>query len=201
MELNTIKNLKKRRSYYKLDKNVNVSNEDIKSLVKDVFLYSPSPYNAQNSKAVILLNQEHDYLWGKIVMETLREKVNDDERFKRTESKINSFKNAYGTVLIFEDIDELKELQEKFPSYHDTFIEWFDHSSGIVTQGLWVGLRELGLGANLQHYNPIIDDEVKEKWNIPKFWALKSQLVFGNILEEPKELSKIDINKRVLVRE
>lgn len=201
MKLNTVEVLKKRRSYYNLDKNVDVSDEDIKNLVRDVFYYSPSPYNAQNSKAVILLNKEHDYLWGNIVMETLRSKVDDDSKFKRTESKINSFKNAYGTVLIFEDMDTIGELQEKFPSYHDTFLEWSDHTSGIVTIGLWAGLREMGIGANLQHYNPLIDEDVRVKWDIPNNWKLKSQLVFGNILEEPKEMKKVDINERVLIRE
>lgn len=200
MELKTVEIFKNRRSYYNLDKNINVKNEDIINFVKDIFYYSPSPYNAQNQRAVVLLEKEHDYLWGNIVMETLRKQVDDDEAFKRTESKINGFKNAYGTILIFEDMDAIGELQEKFPTYHDTFIEWSEHSSGIVTQGLWIGLREMGLGANLQHYNPLIDDEVKEKWDIPKNWSLKAQMVFGNILEEPAPMKKIDINKRVLVK-
>lgn len=199
MKLSTVENAKKRRSYYNLDKNVKVSDEEIINFVKDIFYYSPSPYNAQDQKAVILLNEQHDYLWGNIVMKTLRKEVNNDDKFKRTESKINGFKNGYGTVLIFEDMDAIGELQDKFPSYYDTFLEWSDHASGIVTQGLWVGLREMGLGASLQHYNPLIDDEVKEKWNIPSGWRLKSQMVFGNILEEPAPMKKIDINERVKV--
>lgn len=201
MVLSTVENFKRRRSYYNLDKNIDVKDEDIINFVKDIFYYSPSPFNAQNQRAVVLLNKEHDYLWGNIVMETLRKKVNNEEAFKKTEEKINGFKNAYGTILIFEDMDSIRNLQENFPSYRDAFAEWSNHSSGIVTQGLWVGLREMGLGANLQHYNPIIDEEVKAKWNIPKEWALKSQMVFGNILEEPAALEKMDINERVLVRD
>ena len=28
-------------------------------------------------------------------------------------------------------------------------------------------LEAAGLGASLQHYNPLIDDEVKKAWNLP----------------------------------
>lgn len=31
---------------------------------------------------------------------------------------------------------------------------------------VWTALETEGLGATLQHYNPIIDDEVKNEWNI-----------------------------------
>lgn len=201
MKLNTVENMKKRKSFYNLDKNINISKTEITDFVKDVFYYSPTPFNAQNSKGVVLLGKEHDYLWGSIVMENLRKKVNDDDKFKETESKINSFKKAYGTVLIFEDMDIISNLQNKFPVYHDQFIEWSDHSSGMVTMSLWTGFTEMGLGANLQHYNPIIDSEVREKWNIPESWKLKGQLVFGNIYEDSPYKSKIDINEIVLVKD
>lgn len=199
MKLSTIENLKKRKSFYNLDRNVKVSDDEIIEFVKNAFYYTPSPFNAQNSKGVILLGENHDYFWGHIVMDTLRKKVNNDEKFKRTETKINSFKNAYGTVLIFEDMEIISNLQEKFPTYHDQFLEWADHSSGMVTMNLWVGFTEMGLGANIQHYNPIIDDEVKARWNIPESWKLKSQMVFGNIFEDAPSKKKVDINERVLV--
>lgn len=44
---------------------------------------------------------------------------------------------------------------------------------------VWLAFESVGLGANLQHYNPLIDTEVAVKWNIPDDWLLRGQLVFG----------------------
>ncbi len=32
---------------------------------------------------------------------------------------------------------------------------------------LWVALEAEGLGANLQHYNPIVDEQVAAQWKLP----------------------------------
>lgn len=200
MKLQTVEMLKKRRSYYALDKNIKSSEEDIKNAIRDVVYYSPTPFNVQSERVVVLMGESHDYLWENIVMETLRDIVNDEEKFKSTEEKINGFKSGYGTILIFEDGKILEEAKSGLGSYGPNLDLWSEHANGIVTIGLWTALGELGMGANLQHYNPVIDEEVKEKWNIPREWVLKSQMVFGNILQEPKEKSKVDIDKRVLFK-
>lgn len=44
---------------------------------------------------------------------------------------------------------------------------------------VWVALEAEGLGANIQHYNPIIDAKVADEWKIPSSWKLAAQLVFG----------------------
>lgn len=41
-------------------------------------------------------------------------------------------------------------------------------------------LEQEGLGANLQHYNPLIDARVAAEWGVPEDWELSAQLVFGN---------------------
>jgi uncharacterized protein len=50
---------------------------------------------------------------------------------------------------------------------------------------LWTALEAEGLGANLQHYNPVIDDKVAAQWNVPKDWELNAQLVFGRPATKP----------------
>ena len=37
------------------------------------------------------------------------------------------------------------------------------------------------MGASLQHYNPIVDEEVAQTYDIPANWKLRAQLVFGSI--------------------
>jgi predicted oxidoreductase (fatty acid repression mutant protein) len=50
---------------------------------------------------------------------------------------------------------------------------------------VWTALEGEGFGANLQHYNPIIDAKVAAKWNINPEWSLKAQLVFGGKTSGP----------------
>lgn len=44
---------------------------------------------------------------------------------------------------------------------------------------VWTALEAEGLGANLQHYNPLVDAKVAEQWKLPTTWKLSAQLVFG----------------------
>lgn len=199
MKLNTIENLEKRKSNYILDKNIKVSEEDIVKMVEDVFLYSPSAFNSQSHKAVVVLGDEHDYLWNDITLNILLDIVKKEEKIKEVKEKIESFKNAYGTILIFEDKDVVENLQNTFPMFKDNFPIWSEQGSGMATISMWSALAEMGLGANLQHYNPLIDEDVKKRFDVPENWVLRGQLVFGNIVEEAKAKEKMDIKTRVKV--
>ena len=44
---------------------------------------------------------------------------------------------------------------------------------------IWTALSAEGAGANLQHYNPLIDAKVADTWGIPASWKLNAQIVFG----------------------
>lgn len=68
-----------------------------------------------------------------------------------------------------------------------------------INQKVWVGLEALGFGANLQHYNPLIDSPVSKQWNIPTDWQLIGQLVFGSPEDSPKEKSQKPIEERVKI--
>ena len=50
----------------------------------------------------------------------------------------------------------------------------------------WTAFHQEGLGCNLQHYNPLIDQRVAEEWSVPRDWQLKGQLVFGVPTGPPK---------------
>lgn len=64
---------------------------------------------------------------------------------------------------------------------------------------VWTGLETLGFGANLQHYNPLIDGPVAQKWNIPSEWRLISQLVFGSPEAAAGEKAQKPIEERVKI--
>lgn len=65
------------------------------------------------------------------------------------------------------------------PTYASQFPTWAAHSEGMLQLALWTALELEGLGANLQHYNPLIDAGVAEAWQVPASWRLRAQLVFG----------------------
>lgn len=50
---------------------------------------------------------------------------------------------------------------------------------GILQFIVWTALETEGLGASLQHYNPLITPQVLSTWNIPSSWTLVAQLPFG----------------------
>lgn len=174
-----IDNIKKRRSIYHLGKNISASEAHISELIQTAVEQSPSSFNSQSSRAVILFGQAHADLW-EIVRETLRKMV-PEAAFESTSNKISSFAAGFGTVLFFEDQDIIENLQEQFALYADNFPVWSEHSTGIAQFAVWSALANENIGASLQHYNPIIDDAVKAKFAIPDSWKLRAQMPFGSI--------------------
>lgn len=169
--------LKERRTFYGLNKEAVVSDERIEEIVREAVKYVPSAFNSQSARAVVLLGKSHDKLWD-ITEEALR-KIVPENAFAATKEKMVSFRNAYGTVLFFEDNTVIEKLQSDFALYKDNFPIWSLESSGMVQLVVWLALDAEGFGASLQHYNPLIDDEVKNEWNIPDSWKLLGQMPFG----------------------
>lgn len=64
---------------------------------------------------------------------------------------------------------------------------------------VWAGLETLGFGANLQHYNPLIDASLAKTFNVPSEWNLKAQLVFGSIESPAGEKQFKPVEERVKV--
>ncbi|OAQ68327.1 nitroreductase [Pochonia chlamydosporia 170] len=188
---------KARRTIYALDKNLTISTSRIQELVNEATLHTPSSFNSQSNRAVVLFGAEHDKLWD-IATSTLRAIVPDD-KWKHTEDRMTMFKNAAGTILFFEDQDAVKGMQAAFPAYADRFPNWASQSAAMQQLLLWTGLELEGLGANLQHYNPLIDVQVADTWNLPKSWKLNAQLVFGGRAGEPGEKEFKPLEERVKV--
>ncbi|MEG2898680.1 MAG: nitroreductase, partial [Eubacterium sp.] len=67
MSENFYEALKNRRSIYGISKESSLSDAKIEELVGFSLKHTPSAFNSQSSKAVLLLGPEHDKLWD-IVM-------------------------------------------------------------------------------------------------------------------------------------
>lgn len=185
-EMSFLEELKNRRSIYALGRNTEVSDEKIVEVIKEAVRQSPSAFNSQTTRVLILMNDEASTFWNELVATdlevTMKEQGAPEEAIAGTKEKLASFGASKGTALFFEDQDVVKGLQEQFALYADNFPVWSEQASGITSVNAWTALSsELGLGANLQHYNPVIDASVIAKYNVPASWKLRGQLNFGSI--------------------
>ncbi|MEW9622816.1 nitroreductase family protein [Rhodanobacter geophilus] len=173
-----IEHLKKRRTQYALGRNANMDKDALNHLIKDAIKQAPSSFNSQSSRAVILFGEQSVKFWA-LAKEALA-RIVPAEAFAQTAAKLDSFAAGVGTVLFYEDQDVVKDLQEKFALYADNFPVWSEHSTGMAQFAVWLALTEAGLGASLQHYNPLVDDAARATWNIPASWKLRAQMPFGS---------------------
>ena len=186
-----------RRSYYSITKDSPIPNSRIVEIVQFAVKHAPSSYNSQSGRAVVLLGKEHDALWT-IVLDTLRPLV-PEGGFAKTEAKVKGFAAGHGTVLFFEDQAVVERLQRDNPLYQDNFPPWSLQSSGMLQHIVWTALELEGLGASLQHYNPLIDSAVKARWGTPESWRLISQMPFGTPSAQPGEKEFLPVEERVWV--
>lgn len=188
--MSIIESLKKRRSYYEINKDLTVSEQEIEDKIKEVTELVPDAFNMKSARVVLALGDKHDLLWDEIY-NVFEGKVSRE--------KIDTFKAGAGTVLFLYDEETVKGVQEKFPRYAENFPIWANQANGMLQLSIWTMLRELNLGASLQHYNPAIDTKVKKLFDIPKEYKLIAQMPFGGIVSEPDKKEKEDIDKRVKV--
>lgn len=174
-----LEQLAQRRTIYRIGKSVTQQPQALDQTIRQAVRLSPSAFNSQSSRVVNLFGQAHQDFWD-MVKEKLRQIV-PAENFQATSDKIDSFAAGFATVLFFEDQNVVKSLQEQFAAYADNFPIWSEHSTAIAQFAVWMALSEQGLGASLQHYNPIVDEQVAERFGIPAHWKLRAQLVFGSV--------------------
>ncbi|WP_026693145.1 nitroreductase family protein [Peribacillus kribbensis] len=190
--------IKNRRSYYALSNESPVPDDHIQEIIEQAVKYTPSAFNSQSARVLLLLGENHQKLWN-ITKDVLKAVVPDDS-FGKTEQKINeSFKSGYGTILFFEDKHTVRELQEKFELYAEKFPLWSEQSSGMLQFVIWTALELEGFGASLQHYNPLIDERVKKEWAVPEEWELVAQMPFGKPVSQPGEKEFKPIEERVKI--
>ena len=190
--------VKNRRTFYLISNEKIVSYERIKDIVNDAVKYTPSAFNSQTARIVLLLGEQHEKLWDVVKAEL--KKIVPAEKFKSTEDKVDgAFRSGYGTVLYFEDMSVVEGLQQQFPAYKENFPLWSNQSSGMLQFVIWTALELEGLGASLQHYNPVIDNAVKAEWNIPDSWKLIAQMPFGKAIQNQGEKEFKPLEERIKV--
>ncbi|ORF26135.1 nitroreductase family protein [Snodgrassella alvi] len=192
-----IEAIEKRRTQYALGRNITQAQEEITALIEEAIKLSPSAFNSQSSRAVILFGQQSEKFWH-IVMNELRIIVPAD-KFAPTEAKIKSFAAGVGTILFYEDQQIITSLQQQYPNYAEQFPVWSEQGSGIAQFAVWSALANAGIGASLQHYNPLPDAAAAKEWQIPESWKLRAMMPFGSNEAPFPEKNFIDDTERFKV--
>ena len=189
--------VKARRSIYKLGRNIPCLQSEIIAAVERMTKDTPSAFHMQSARVVVTMLDHHENVWH--ITKGELKKILPADRFAALEKKIDGFAAAYGTILFFESSNMIQAMQEQFFQYADNFPSWAMQANGMLQFATWTALEDLGLGANLQHFNPIIDEPIKQIFALPDSWDLTAQLVFGEKLEEPKPLDKVPTGTRVKI--
>lgn len=199
MKKNLEKIIEDRRSIYDLKPDIPVDEKRVKEIIEHSLKHTPTAFNSQNGRIILLLNEESNKFWDITASEL--KKIVPEESFPKTKEKIDSFKAGYGTVLFFEDKSTVKELQEEFPLYSDNFPVWSKHSIGILQYIVWLRFKEENIGASLQHYTEVVKEKVYNEWNIHEDWHLVAQMPFGEIASPAGDKEYMPVDKRLKVYE
>ncbi|KAJ3133550.1 hypothetical protein HK100_004272 [Physocladia obscura] len=183
-EISFLEAIKIRRSTVTLAKTSPISDPRILNIVQHAIKYAPSPFHVQSCRAIVLFGKEHEKAWD-IILETSRKNL-PPPAFAQFESKFQSHKDSYGTVLFFEDSDAAKALPPNLQDLCAKNPDWAEHASGMNEFIAWTALCTEGLGCNLQHLQGFLEAGAREAWNIPETWSLRSQLVFGTPAGPPR---------------
>ena len=100
-----------RRSIYTLKKESPVSNDRLTEIVQTAVKHSPSAFNVQSARAVILFGGDHEQLWS--IADAQLKKAMPEPAYQALAPKVAGLKAAYGTVMWFEDQADLDALKSK----------------------------------------------------------------------------------------
>ncbi|MGE7838299.1 nitroreductase family protein [Viridibacillus arvi] len=189
--------IEERRSFYSITDEFVISDDRIEEVVQLVVANTPTAFNSQTGRLVVLLGNSNKDFW-QVIFESIKEGL-AEEHIEKNKRKFNAFASGYGTVLFFEDYEVVASMQNKFPLFHEQFTEWSHQASGILQYLVWTSLEYEGFGASLQHYTPTFSSAICKQWGIQKGWKLIAQLPFGKPTVAPKEKEIQSLDQRVVI--
>lgn len=89
--------VKSRRSIYAISDESPISDARIQELVEFAILHSPSSYNVQSGRAVIIYGEHHKNFWNDIVPKHMKQAMPED-KWAHFAPRVNGFAAGHGTV-------------------------------------------------------------------------------------------------------
>ncbi|KAJ7172143.1 Nitroreductase-like protein [Mycena filopes] len=192
-----------RRSNYAITPKSSVPDEKLQAIVQACVLHSPTSYNQQSSRAVIVTGEANTKLW-KLCSESMLKNIEDGVfgfpfwGFK--DRKLKAFGGGHGSVLFFEDQAVTDAMAAKMPMFAQHFPSWTTAASGMLQSAVWTALTLEGLGASLQHNGSFSDElvaEIHQTFGLPTTWKSMAIMPFGDPAAPPAEKSFGPIEERV----
>lgn len=182
--------LEARRSIYALDPKSPLSAQEVADLARRMTELVPDAFNMHSQRIAVVQGDANKRLW---------DAVYDAFGGKVARDKIDGFAAGAGTILYFVDDATVAGMQEQFPRYAENFPTWAEQANGMLQLSIWAALAEAGVGANIQHYNPVIDEAVRKVTGVPETYRLRAQMPYGGIAAPAGDKDAEDVSARVTV--
>ena len=189
----------KRHSFYELNNNLPVQENDIVTIIQKCLEFYPSSFNTQSSRILLLLGAKHHQFWHMVQQELLHTAPAD--KSEAIKKRISSFVQGYGTILYFIDTEITENMEKQMPLYADNFKNWDIQGSAILQYMIWNAFANIEVGANLQHYNPLINKSVQQMFDLPQKWELIAQMPFGGIGQMPEPHIVHKVPNKLIIKE
>ncbi len=189
--------IEKRRSIRDITNKIDIEETELIDIIKRNLKHTPSAFNAQSQKVLVLLGEQSVKFWD--LTKAALKKMVPAKSFPATAEKMDKFGAGYGTILFFDDLSITDGLIKNFPTYKQNFLTWAQQQNGMLQSNIWTSLASKNIGASLQHYNEVIENQLETEFDVPKICKLISQMPFGGILEEPSEKEFMDVDSRIIV--
>lgn len=192
--MNFIDMLKTRRSVYKLNNQLPISENKVIEIIKDVVKYVPDAFNMKSQRVLVITGNKNTEFWNgvyDILVSVTSGKISRD--------KIDSFKTGFGTILYFYDRDVVDNYKKQFSLYANNFDIWAVQSNAMLQFAIWTAFANVEIGASLQHYNPVIDEMVRKKFDVSDNWVLNAQMPFGGIANNPEIKPEENVMQRIRI--
>jgi uncharacterized protein len=95
--LTLVEAIEKRSSLHNLSEDIKISDSRVQEILRHAVLHSPSPFNSQSARVVLLVKDEHKKFWD-MAHEVAKATVAPPVFEKAYEPRIKLFRAAYGTV-------------------------------------------------------------------------------------------------------
>lgn len=178
LEKSFVDAIRKCQSIEILGKKVHFSQNYLSALILEAIKSCPSIQSVNTLRYMIVYNTSHQTFWN-LVEQEQRQHI-PQHLFEANSHKIQNYKDALGTLLLFEDQSALQQLGKKFPLQAEHHSAWSTQSLGMTSLAVWSTLADMGLGVNQLQYVGV-DQRLQQQLNVPLAWKIKSQLVFGSI--------------------
>ncbi|HOJ44974.1 MAG TPA: nitroreductase family protein [Bacilli bacterium] len=190
--------LRSRRSNYDLTDKTSIPISELEDLLAQTLELSPTGFNSQSSRIVVLVEQKHQMFWD-LVLAGIKKEIGDTPSFAKSQEKIANLRRSAGTILFYEDENVNDELKQRFPLYAHNIGLWSEQSQGMLQMSVWTLLADHGMGASLQHYSELVATPLAQALNIDPKWRLIGQMPFGVPASTPQPKSKIPGRHRLII--